>query len=172
VAEAARAAAFLRDARPDDVAAVFDIYNEQVFNGLATFDTEPRVAGRDDAWLTARDFARHPVIVAEIGGRVVGYASLTAWSDKIGYRRTIEDSVYVDKSARGRGLGRLLLTNAIERAKRIGYRMMIARIAVGIPASRELHVALGFQPIGIQRRCGEKFGRVLDVEFMDLVLGE
>ena len=68
--------ASVRGARVGDLGAVFEIYNHEVLHGTATFDTVPRVAGRDDAWLTERDPERHPVVVAVAGDRVVGWASL------------------------------------------------------------------------------------------------
>jgi len=162
----------LRDARPDDLAAIFAIYNDEVLNGTATFDTEPRVRGRDDAWLTERDAARHPVIVAEDGRRVVGWASLSAWSPRGGYDRTAEESVYVHASRRGEGIGGLLLTALVERARDAELGVVVARIVAAHPASIRLHRSVGFASIGTMRRCGEKFGRVLDVELMDLQLDE
>ena len=95
----------VRDARADDLERIFEIYNEEVLHGTATFDTEPRVAGRDDAWLTARETRRHPVLVAVAGDDVVGWASLSPWSERGGYARTVEGSVYVDADHRRRGVG-------------------------------------------------------------------
>src|SRR5215218_10232948 len=72
----------IRDARVGDLEAIFDIYNHEVLHGTATFDTEPRVVGRDDGWLTERDANRHPVIIAEVDNRVAGWASLNPWSSR------------------------------------------------------------------------------------------
>ena len=164
----------IRDARPDDLARIFEIYNREVEGGTATFDTEPRVAGRDDSWLTERNHARHPVIVAEADGEVAGWASLSPWSPRPAYDRTAEESVYVDARHRGKGVGRALLGALIERARAAGLGVLVARIAEGEaqPASIRLHRLLGFTRIGTQRRCGEKLGRILDVELMDLQLDE
>lgn len=168
----------IRDAVVADLPAIFEIYNEQVMHGTATFDTEPRVLPRDEAWLTARDVSRHPVIVAVDGagaatdGEVVGWASLSQWSPRRAYDRTAEESVYVRADKRGQGLGGLLLREIVARARRPGspVRVLVARIADSNPVSIRLHEAAGFTRIGTQRRCGEKFGRVLDVELMDLHL--
>jgi L-amino acid N-acyltransferase len=160
----------VRDARPEDLEAIFEIYNEQVRNGTATFDTEPRVAGRDDGWLTERDAQRHPVVVAVAGGQVVGWASLSPWSTRGAYARTVEGSVYVHAGHRGRGIGRLLLAALIERAREAGVGVVLARIAEANEPSVRLFEGFGFAHIGTQRRCGEKFGRILDVELMDLHL--
>lgn len=160
----------IRDAREDDLAAIFDIYNHEVLHGTATFDTEPRVTGRDDAWFTERDRDRHAVIVAEVGDRVVGWASLSPWSSRGAYARTAEASVYVDGDSRGRGVGHRLLTALIERARAAQLGVLLARIAEANEPSVRLFEWLGFEHIGTQRRCGEKFGRILDVELMDLHL--
>jgi phosphinothricin acetyltransferase len=160
----------IRDARVGDLAAIFDIYNHEVLQGTATFDTQSRLVGRDDGWLTERDGARHPVIVAEIDARLVGWASLDPWSSRGAYARTAEGSVYVDRDSRGLGVGTSLLTAIIERAREAGLGVVLARIAEANEPSMRLFQRLGFGRIGTQRRCGAKFGRILDVELMDLHL--
>ena len=160
----------IRDARVGDLEAIFDIYNHEVLHGTATFDTEPRVVGRDDGWLTERDANRHPVIIAEVDNRVAGWASLNPWSSRKAYARTAEGSVYVHRHSRGRGVGRSLLAAIIERAREAGLGVMLARIAEANEPSVRLFEHFGFGHIGTQRRCGEKFGRVLDVELMDVHL--
>jgi len=160
----------VRDARTDDLAAIFEIYNHEVLHGTATFDTEPRALGRDDGWLTARDRERHPVVVAVIDDRVVGWASLSPWSTRGAYARTAEASVYVHTEHRGQGVGSLLLGALVERARAAGLGVILARIAEANHSSVHLFERFGFGHIGTQRRCGEKFGRILDVELMDLHL--
>ena len=162
----------IRDARASDLGAIFGIYNHEVLHGTATFDLEPLVAGRDDAWLDERDCGRHPVIVAEVEGRVAGWASLSPWSSRGGYARTAEGSVYVDRGSRGSGLGSALLAAIVERARDVGLGVVLARIAGANDQSVRLCERHGFRRIGTQRRCGEKFGRILDVELMDLHLDE
>ena len=162
--------AAIRDATPADLPAIFAIYNEEVLHGTATFDTAPRLPGRDGAWLTDRDPGRHPVLVAEAGGEVVGWASLSPWSTRRAYDRTAEESVYVHAAHRGQGVGRALLDAVVERGRAAGIGVLVARIADAQPASVALHEAAGFRRFGTQRRCGEKFGRLLDVELMDLHL--
>ncbi len=159
----------IRDARQTDLAEIFAIYNDEVAHGIATFDVEPLRAGRDDGWLADRA-AHHPVIVAVAGDAVLGWASIGPWSPRGAYRRTGEVSVYVDSEARGERIGRRLLSGLIERARDSEVVVLLARIAVPNPASIAIHEALGFSSFGTQRRCGEKFGRVLDVVLMDLHL--
>ena len=162
----------VRDARPEDLGAIFEIYNDEVLHGTGTFDTEPRVVGRDDGWLTDRDPERHPALVAVADDQVVGWASLSPWSERPGYRRTAEGSVYVHPDHRGRGVGRLLLAAVIERARDAGLRVIVARIAEANEPSVRLFEGFGFSRVGTQRRYGEKFGRILDVELMDLHLDD
>ena len=161
----------IRDATPPDLPRVFEIYNREVKGGIATFDVEPRTVGEDDSWLTGRE-SFHPVLTAiGNGGEVLGWASIGPWSPRGAYRRTGEVSVYVDEAARGRGLGTTLLEAAVERARRDEtVQVLLARIAKPNPASIAIHEACGFRSFGTQRRCGEKFGRILDVELLDLHL--
>jgi phosphinothricin acetyltransferase len=162
--------ASIRDAATRDLDAIFAIYNREVEESTATFDTEPRVVGIDDVWLTDRDASRHPVLVASVEGEVVGWASLSPWSSRPAYARTAEESVYVRADHRGRGVGRTLLDALIERARAGGLGVLVARIAEARPESVRLHESLGFERVGTMRACGEKFGRLLDVELMDLHL--
>jgi L-amino acid N-acyltransferase YncA len=159
----------IRDATEADLGAIFAIYNDEVEYGISTFDTEPLDPGADGAWLSSRSH-RHPVLVAEIAGEVAGWGSLSQWSSKGGYARTAEVSVYVDPDRRREGIGRALLAALIARAPECGIAVLLARIAGENPASIALHRSLGFEPIGVQRRAGEKSGRVLDVALMDLHL--
>jgi phosphinothricin acetyltransferase len=161
----------IRDATEADLPRIFEIYNEEVEHGISTFDVEPRRAGIDDGWLTDRaDY--HPVIVAvDEAGAVAGWASTGPWSPRGAYRRTGEVSVYVDPEARGAGIGSRLLGALVERARETSeISVLLARVAQPNPASVRIHEANGFRSFGIQRRCGEKFGRILDVNMMDLHL--
>lgn len=159
----------IRPAQPRDLAPIFEIYNHEVSHETSTFDTEPRVLGRDDGWLTGRE-ARYPVLVATAGDVLAGWGSLSQWSPRGAYARTAEVSVYVDRRMRGRGIGRELLAELVRIAPDGGIAVLLARIAGENPASVALHESLGFSHIGTQHRAGEKFGRVLDVELMELHL--
>ncbi len=161
----------IRDAVTADLDAIFTIYNHEVLHGVSTFDTETRDAEADVDWLAGRA-RRYPVLVAERDGVVLGWGALSQWSQRGAYARTAEVSVYVDRSHRGEGVGRALLNALIERAPLGEIAVLLARIAGENPTSIALHESLGFSHIGVQRRSGEKLGRVLDVALMDLHLDE
>jgi L-amino acid N-acyltransferase YncA len=160
----------IRDAASADLPGIFEIYHEQVLHGTATFDTEPKDLGAQRAWFEAHPRERYPILVAVEEGRIAGWARLYPWSDRCAYRRSAENSVYVHQDFRARGVGRALLAALIVRAREAGIAVLLARIAEGNPASVALHRGAGFERIGTMRRVGEKFGRILDVELLQLHL--
>jgi L-amino acid N-acyltransferase len=160
----------LRAATADDLPTIVEIYNHEVLHGVATFDTVPWTVEGQRGWLDEHRNARHPLLVAEQDGEVIGWACLSAWSTRCAYERAAEVSVYVDQQHRGRGVGRALLTALAERARRAGVGVLLARIESSGQASLNLFRSLGFTSIGTMRRVGEKFGRILDVELLDLHL--
>jgi len=161
----------IRDAIAADLAGIFQIYDREVLDGTATFETQARSPEQQLEWFEAHDRGRYPVLVAELQGRIAGWGRLYPWSPRPAYARTAENAVYVADSCRGRGVGRAVLQELIDRARRVGIKVIVARIVEGNPASRALHEAMGYSTIGVMRGVGEKFGRVLDVRLMDLQLG-
>lgn len=159
----------IRPARLADAAAIAEIYNDVVLHGTATFDTEPRPLEAQVKWLEAHG-ERWPVIVWEAEGRVLGWASLSRWSDRKAYDESAENSVYVAASARGQGLGRKLLEALLKEARAKKFHAVIARIAEGNPASVKLHESAGFFKVGVLKEIGFKFGRRLDVDLYQLLL--
>jgi L-amino acid N-acyltransferase YncA len=161
----------VRRFREEDLKAVFAIYDDEVLHGTATFDTEVYDSEARARWAERHTSARYPALVAESAeGVVVGWASLSPYSDRSAYARTSESSVYVHRDHQGRGIGRALLVSLIATAKEVGLSVLLARITSESAVSVALHEALGFQRIGTMRRVGEKFGRVLDVALLDLHL--
>ncbi len=161
----------IRAAIQDDLPIICDIYNDAVANTTAIWnDTLVDVANRT-AWLKARTDAGYPVLVAVSDeGDVIGYASFGDWRAFDGYRHTVEHSVYVHKERRGGGIGRKLMEALIAEAERLGKHVMIAGIESENAASIRLHAQLGFEDTGRLREVGTKFGRWLDLTFMQLVL--
>ncbi len=161
----------VRPATRSDVPAILDIYNEAVIHTTASYDYEPSSLEARMAWFEAHASAGYPVYVAEDGAQgVVGWSALSEFRTRIGYRFTVEDSVYIAPSCRGRGLGRQLLAPLIEQARLSGYRAIIAVIdAENIPSIR-LHAGFGFERVAHLKQVGYKFGRWLDVVYMELLV--
>lgn len=155
----------LRRAQAHDAAQIAAIWNHEVLGTLTTTDTEPRSVAAQRRWLASHSRA-YPVIVATPGtdpSRLAGFAALTAYRPKPAFRRTVEDSIYVDRAWRGSGVGRLLLREALRLAAAAGHRSMIARITTENAASRRLHESFGFRLVGIEQAVALKLGRWLDV---------
>ncbi len=161
----------IRRATEADCPSIADIYNDAVRTTTATFDTDPRSVQDQVDWLRGHDM-RHPVLVAEDRGTVVGWASLSPWSDRKAYADTAEVSVYVRPPSRGRGVARRLLTALVADGEHEGLHVLLARIADGNAVSRRLHEALGFRSVGVMHEVGYKFGRRIDVELYELILSE
>lgn len=161
----------LRPATPDDAGAIAEIYNEAVARSVATFDTAPRSIERQRLWLEEHA-PPWVALVATESGAVVGWASLSPWSDRPAYSRTAEVSVYVASGTRGRGVGTALLTALVAEGGRAGFHTLLARIADRNPASLRLHRALGFVPVGEMREVGRKFDRWIDVTLLQRMYSE
>jgi L-amino acid N-acyltransferase YncA len=162
----------IRDAVHKDLAAVHEIYAHHVLHGLASFEEVPpsaaEIAERREAVLRLG----LPYLVAEIDGSVVGYSYATLYRSRSAYRYSLEDSVYVRDGFAGRGIGRGLLQELIERCSRGPWRQMIAVIGDSANAgSIELHRKLGFRHVGTLEKVGFKFGRWVDSVLMQRALG-
>ena len=159
----------VRLATLDDAEAIQRIYNHEVEHTTHTFDLVPRTLEEQQAWLQDRSGALG-VLVAEIDGQVVGFSSLSEYRPRAAYRTSVESSVYVNETMRGRGVGRRLLHDLVDLAKASGFHTMVARIAGEHEASVKLHEAVGFATVGTEREVGRKFGRWLNVVVMQRML--
>lgn len=162
----------IRSSRPDDLARIQAIYAHHVLTGAASFEEVPpsleEIARRRDEVL-ARGM---PYVVAEMDGRVIGYAYAGPYRLRTAYRYSVEDSIYLDPECMGRGAGRALLSVVIDRCEEAGCRQMIAVIGDSVNASSiGLHRSLGFEPAGLLRAVGFKFGRWVDSVLMQRPLG-
>ena len=154
-----------------DLPAILDIYNEAVLNTTATYDYEPSTLEARTAWFDEHVRDNYPVFVAQNGeGGVVGWSSLSKFRPRVGYRFTGEDSIYVAADQRGRGIGKLLMPPLIEGARQLGLHAIMAGIDAEGQASLRLHAGFGFQPVAHLKQVGNKFGRWLDVIYMELLL--
>jgi phosphinothricin acetyltransferase len=155
---------------PRDAEATRAIYNVEVLESTVTFDITPRSLADQRQWIDEHS-GGHPAIVAvKDAGEVVGFASLSPFKPRAAYAPTVEDSVYVHRDGRGRGVGELLLREIIRLGTDHGFHSVIARIVGGHEASIALHRKCGFEEIGCEREVGRKFGRWLDVVLMQRML--
>ena len=160
----------VRLAERGDAEAIRTIYNTEVTTSTSTFDLIPRTLGQQEEWVAARSGAFSAIVAADADDAVVGFASLSPYKERAAYRTTVEDSVYVDPSRHGEGIGTALLTRLIEIARTSGFHTVVARIEASGAASRALHSRCGFTLVGIERQVGRKFNRWLDVAVMQLLL--
>lgn len=161
----------IRDAGAEDIGGITAIYNDAVARTTAIWNEVTVDAANRLAWLHDRQRAGYPVLVATgPDGAVLGYASFGDWRAWDGYRHTVEHSVYVAASARGQGLGEALMIALIARARAIGKHVMVAGIEAQNSGSIRLHEKLGFDHAGRLSQVGTKFGKWLDLTFMQLRL--
>ena len=159
----------IRAARAEDADALRAIYNAEVSGSRVTFDLVERSPEEQRAWM-AEHSGVYPLLVADVAGEVVGFASLSPYRPRPGYSTTAEDSIYVASSHRGSGIGKALLSELIAQARRHGFHAVMARVVADHKASIALHEACGFAVVGVEREIGRKFGRWLDVCLMQALL--
>lgn len=159
----------IRLAIEEDLDAIREIYNHYVATSTATFQLEPETEVERQRWFDTHG-PDHPVIVAELEGRIAGWASLSRFNARAGYRMTVETSVYIDHRHHRRGLGKLLLADILQRARELGHHAVIAGIADDQEASLALHRGFGFVEVARLREVGHKFGRWLDVVYLQRLL--
>lgn len=159
----------IRHAKISDLPEIVEIYNEAVLTTTATFDTEIKEIAERQQWFASHD-ERHPILVAELDGRVVGWSSLSSWSDRCAYADTAETTFYVASECRGQGIGRQLKAATIEIARHLGFHTLIARVAQESAESLHLNESFGFHKVGTLREVGRKFGRLLDVHILQKML--
>ena len=163
----------IRDAGPDDMPAVTVIYNEAVANTTAIWNEVSVDTANRVEWLDARRKSGYPVLVAvDDDAGVVGYASFGDWRAFDGYRHTVEHSVYVRSDQRRKGIAEALMSALIERARDLGKHVMVAAIEAQNASSIRLHEKLGFRQVGLLPEVGTKFGKWLDLAFMQIVLDQ
>ena len=163
----------LREARREDIAAIAAIYAHHVEHGLASFELAAPSVDQMAQRFEGITGAGYPYLVATEGERVLGYAYASAFRTRPAYRFTVEDSVYIDPAATGRGLGRQLLQSIIAACTRAGFRQMIAVIGDSANhASIGLHRACGFDRMSVFVATGFKHGLWVDTVFMQRALGD
>lgn len=159
----------IRPATEKDQFAILDIYNEAVENTTATFDTEQRSAENQMLWFKKHK-NNHPVIIGEEDDIIKGWASLSPWSDRKAYDGTVEVSVYVHHDHRGKGIGKKLLEIITLEGKKVNNHTIISRISAGNEISIHIHEQIGYRHIGVMKEAGIKFGKYIDVYFMQYMI--
>ncbi|MFN0145551.1 MAG: N-acetyltransferase family protein [Dehalococcoidia bacterium] len=161
----------IRDATEADLPRIHAIYNDAILTTTATWDEVPwPFERREEWWQEHAADPSIPVLSAEAAGEVAGFAYLSRYSTKSGYRFTREDTVYVDPAHHRRGIGRALMVPLIERARQLGLHALMAGIESENAASIALHQSLGFVAVSREREIGFKFGRWLDLVRMQRML--
>lgn len=160
----------IRPAWEADLPEILEIYNHVILNTTAVYAYEPHTPDMRRAWYESKVRDGYPLFVAEDAGRVVGlstYGPFRAWP---AYKYTVENSVYVAADQRGKGIARLLMQPLIDSARAHGYHAIIASIDATNEASLRLHRSFGFGEVAHFHEVGYKFGRWLDLKFLELLL--
>lgn len=162
----------VRDARESDLPDILVIHNNAIAETTAIWDTELADIHEREAWFAARTGAGHPVLVAEIGGKLAGYASYGQFRPKSGYRFSVENSVYVSDIFHRRGVATALMRALLARAENGDVHAMIAAIESSNRTSIALHEKFGFTTVGQLPEVGYKFGRWMDLTLMQRTFPE
>lgn len=161
----------LMDCDESHAEAILEIFNDAILNSTALYDYKQRTLQQMTSWFAAKRNGNYPVIgVTNSEGILLGFGTYGMFRERPAYKYTIEHSVYIHKDHRGKGLGRFLLSQLIEVAKKQDYHCMMAGIDASNQISIQLHEQLGFQFAGKIRECGYKFGHWLDLVFYQLLL--
>jgi phosphinothricin acetyltransferase len=159
----------IRFASPDDAPAICTIYNQGIEDRVATLETERRDPEERRRWLGSRG-TRYPVVVAESGGQIVAWASLNSFNPRRCYDHVADISVYVERSWRGKGVGRALLARLVELGRSLGFhKLALACFPTNKPGVA-LYERMGFVPVGVYREQGLLDGQWVDVLIMEQLL--
>lgn len=159
----------IRPATPHDAAAICLIYNQGIEDRIATLDTDLRTPEERRQWLLSRG-PRHPVIVAESGGEIVGWGSLNIFNPRKAYHFVADFSVYVDRGWRGKGVGSRLLARLIELGRELGYHKLVLSAFPWNEGGMALYRKFGFRTVGTYREQGKLDGKWVDTIIMEKIL--
>jgi phosphinothricin acetyltransferase len=160
----------IRNYQKSDAVAILDIINYNILNATALYDYTIRTLEQQESILESKIQAGFPVIVAENNGEVVGFGMYSEFRFREAYKFTVEHSVYVHQNSQGLGIGKELLNELIQLAKKQGLHTMIGVIDAENQNSIDFHHQFGFKTVGIIKESGFKFGRWLDSVFVQLIL--
>jgi phosphinothricin acetyltransferase len=157
----------VRDAVAADVPALLAIYNDVIATSTAIYMDQSTTFEERLAWWMGRVAAGYPVLVSEDESGITGFASFGEFRPRPGYRFTVEHSIYVRADRRGRGIGNALMAPLIERAISMRKHVMVAGVDAENDASLRFHERLGFERVAHFKEVGFKFGRWLDLVFLE-----
>ena len=160
----------IRLAAKEDLPGILEIYNDIIMRTTAVYDYHPHTLSMREAWFDAKQKDQLPVFLAEAYGQVLGFSSIGPFRAWAAYQYSVENSIYVAAGMRGKGIGRLLLEPLVEAAKQRKLHTIIAGIDASNEASLKLHQAYGFVEVAHFKEVGFKFGRWLDLKFLQLIL--
>jgi len=158
----------IRKATLNDLKEINDIYNEAIRDTVSTFDIEQKTIDQQRLWFKNHS-KKNPIIVAMKDKNILGFASLSKYSNKDAYSDTAELSLYIKKEYQDRGIGKKLLEEIINEGKKVGLHTVISRITEGNEKSIHMHKSAGFVHIGVIKEAGNKFGKLLDVYLMQKI---
>lgn len=159
----------IRPATASDLPAINDIYNHYVLTSTCTYQVETTPEADRVKWFTGRS-SKHPVIVAEENGTIVGWGALSPYNLRCGYAGSVENSVYVHQDHHRKGIGKAILVELIRLGKAAGLHTIIGGISTEQTASIALHESQGFVKVAHLKEMGLKFGQKLDVGYWQLML--
>jgi L-amino acid N-acyltransferase len=165
----------IRDARVDDLLAITEIYNALLRTTTHEWTETVHTVEERAEWLATQRAAGAPAVVAVLDGEVVGWATYGDFRDSVrwpGYRFTVEHSIHVREDCWGQGVGRALIDELIDRARRDGKRVMVAGIDGANERSIRFHERIGFVEVARMPGVGEKFGQRLDLVLMQREVGD
>ena len=160
----------IRTALEHDLEAMLEIYNDVIVNTTAVYDYQPHTLEMRRQWFRIKQAQGFPVFVAEDDGKVVGFSSIGPFRTWAAYKYSVENSVYVAADQRGKGIGKLLIAPLIQASEQLDMHTIIAGIDATNEASIMLHRSFGFKEVAHFKQVGYKFGRWLDLTFMQLLL--
>jgi L-amino acid N-acyltransferase len=160
----------IRPATEADAGAVAALWNHFIRDTLVTFNATEKTVEEVAATISGRQRAGQAFLLAEAGGRVAGFVTYAQFRGGVGYARTMEHTILLDAPARGRGLGRALMTAAEDHARRAGVRSMFGGVSGANPEGRAFHLAMGFAEVAVLPVVGHKRDRWFDLHLMQKIL--
>jgi len=162
----------IRQAVQDDLPQLLEIYNHVILHTTAVYDYQPHTLDMRRQWFETKQQQGLPVFVAEEDGMILGFSSFGPFRAWAAYKYSVENSIYVKVDARGKGIGKTLLSPLIHASKALGMHTIIASIDATNEASLSLHKNFGFKEVAHFKQVGYKFGRWLDLKFLQLMLNQ